>query len=141
MGGKGVAFGSHWGIALAMAPGQPFPVCFCKRVDAAAGSAWVPSFGLAFTSWCELMQELSWLRARVTPLPSCAGASAGPSPLRGEAIHFPSREEQVGSCPWDVPSGLVSSSSGRSSAGHHIPCAARAPGVERERGPVLRRAG
>lgn len=41
-GGEGVASGSlqsHWGIASAVTPGQPFPVCLCRRPDAAAGSA------------------------------------------------------------------------------------------------------
>lgn len=76
-----------------------------------------------------------------SPLTCWCWCQRRPEPSAGEAIHFASRKEQVGSCPWDVPSGLASSSSGRSSAGHHIPCAARAPGVERERGPLLRRAG
>lgn len=52
---------------MTMTTGQPFPVCLCRRPDAAADSARVPSLGPVFMTCNELMQELSWLRTGVPP--------------------------------------------------------------------------
>lgn len=106
-----------------MTPGQPFPACSCRKPDATADSAWVCSLVLAFMSWPELMQELSWWEQEF-PLPVLTISSHVllpklswwqhlPEPSAGEATYFPAREDQVCSSQWDVPSGLVLSSFGR----------------------------
>lgn len=73
------------GAFLAMTVGQPFPVRLCRRSDAAADSAWVPSLGTCLPG---LMQELSWLRGISSPHSPMLLPKLCLSPLQSKPLAF-----------------------------------------------------